>query len=179
MEGRLAKVLAALAAMALLWGAAQAGDHEAWLKSRKAEFAWWQKANPSTQARITRLKARTAAQLKNHVPGNVNDPTATFRVIGAITHVWDIPVAPKLTVVPAGEFTMGSPESEPDRQAVEGPQHRVTIAYPLAVGTFMVTRDEYAAFVADTHRPDPVGCQLTYKGGKDEEPGYNWHNPGF
>ncbi len=172
------RALTVLIALAITCGAAQADD--AWLKSRRAEFALWQKTNPGTQARISRLKAKTATQLRNHVPGAVSDPAVVYRVIGAITHIWDIAVAPHLTVIPAGEFTMGSPENEADRQKVEGPQHRVLISYPLAVGTFMVTRDEYAAFVADTHRPDPAGCFLTYlPGQKGEAAGYNWHNPGF
>jgi formylglycine-generating enzyme required for sulfatase activity len=42
---------------------------------------------------------------------------------------------PELVAVPAGSFTMGSPESEKDRRNNEGPQHRVTItAAPLASG---------------------------------------------
>lgn len=174
----MAKALAALAALGVLWGAAQADD--VWLKDRGVEYARWQKTNPNTQDRIKRLKAKTATQLKNQVPGTVGDPPRVYRVIGAITHIWDIPVAPRLTVIPAGEFTMGSADSEPDRQKVEGPQHRVTISYPLAIGTFMVTRDEYAAFVADTNRPDPDGCFLTFRAGETgEAKGYNWHNPGF
>ena len=39
---------------------------------------------------------------------------------------------PELVVVPAGSFTMGSPESEKDRRNDEGPQHRVTIGKPFA-----------------------------------------------
>lgn len=174
------RVLTALIALVITCGAAQASDSDAWLRSRRAEYALWQKTNLGTQARIARLKAKTATQLRNHAPGALTDPAVVYRVIGAITHIWDIAVAPHLTVVPAGEFTMGSSESEPDRQNVEGPQHRVMISYPLAVGTFMVTRDEYAAFVADTLRPDPIGCFLTYRSGEPGETnGYNWHNPGF
>lgn len=176
----MARILTVLIALVMTCAAGQAGDSESWLKGRRAEFALWQKINPGTQARITRLKTKTATQLRNHVPGAVADPAVVYRVIGAITHIWDIAVAPRLTVIPAGEFTMGSPDSEAQRSKVEGPQHRVTISYPLAVGTFMVTRDEYAAFVAETQRPDPVGCFLTYlPGHKGETAGYNWHNPGF
>src|SRR5262249_46402117 len=39
---------------------------------------------------------------------------------------------PEMVVVPAGEFIMGSPATEKDRLPDEGPQHRVTIARPLA-----------------------------------------------
>ena len=54
---------------------------------------------------------------------------------------------PEMVVVPAGAFTMGSPNTELYR----GPenQHRVTIAKPFALGKFEVTFDEWLACVAD------------------------------
>jgi formylglycine-generating enzyme required for sulfatase activity len=56
---------------------------------------------------------------------------------------------PEMIVVPAGSFTMGSPESEPGRSSEESPQHAVTLARQLAVGRFAVTFDEWDACVAD------------------------------
>ena len=53
-----------------------------------------------------------------------------------------------MVVVPAGSFTMGSPESEA-RTRFEGPQHRVTFSQSFAVGKFAVTFDEWDACVAD------------------------------
>lgn len=55
---------------------------------------------------------------------------------------------PEMVVVPAGTFTMGSPESEKERLPTEGPQHQVTFAKPFAVGRFAVTFDEWDACVA-------------------------------
>jgi len=55
---------------------------------------------------------------------------------------------PEMVVVPAGEFLMGSPATEPDRQADEGPQHKVTIAKPFAVSKFDVTFADWDACVA-------------------------------
>ena len=52
-----------------------------------------------------------------------------------------------LLVVPAGQFLMGSPPGEPDRDD-EGPQHTVTIARPFAAGKYEVTFDEWDACVA-------------------------------
>ena len=43
---------------------------------------------------------------------------------------------PEMVVIPAGPFTMGSPENESGRMSWEGPQHRVTFAKPFAVGKF-------------------------------------------
>jgi formylglycine-generating enzyme required for sulfatase activity len=50
---------------------------------------------------------------------------------------------PTMIVVPAGKFTMGSPETEEGRSKDEGPQHEVTIAKPLAVGRTVVTFAEW------------------------------------
>lgn len=58
------------------------------------------------------------------------------------------PKCPEMVVVPAGSFMMGSPESEPGRYSDEGPRHRVSIAYDLAVGRYEITFDEWDACVA-------------------------------
>ncbi|MHB1034770.1 MAG: SUMF1/EgtB/PvdO family nonheme iron enzyme [Pirellulales bacterium] len=50
-------------------------------------------------------------------------------------------------LVPAGEFTMGSPESEPSRQGREGPVHAVRITRPFYLGTYEVTQAEYEQVV--------------------------------
>ncbi len=55
---------------------------------------------------------------------------------------------PSLVVVPAGAFTMGSTAAEEDRNANEGPAHRVTFARPFAIGQLEVTFDQWDACVA-------------------------------
>src|ERR1700735_4606065 len=50
---------------------------------------------------------------------------------------------PEMVVIPAGSFTMGSPEAEPGRQLTEAPQHNVTIGKPFAVSKFQVTFAEW------------------------------------
>ncbi|HRX72040.1 MAG TPA: SUMF1/EgtB/PvdO family nonheme iron enzyme [Candidatus Competibacteraceae bacterium] len=62
---------------------------------------------------------------------------------------------PEMVVIPAGEFLMGSPEGEPERQADEGPQHTVVLAQPFAMGRYAVTFEEYDRFCAATRRDQP------------------------
>ncbi|MGO9486846.1 MAG: SUMF1/EgtB/PvdO family nonheme iron enzyme [Rhodomicrobium sp.] len=61
----------------------------------------------------------------------------------------DCPHCPEMVVVPSGSFTMGSPENEPEREKDEGPQHKVTITEPFAVGRFAVTLAEWDACAQD------------------------------
>jgi formylglycine-generating enzyme required for sulfatase activity len=79
---------------------------------------------------------------------------------------------PQMVVIPAGEFTMGSPPSE---QAAEA-QHRVTIAAPFAVGKFEITFSEWDACATDGgcggYWPDDQGW------GRGNQPAINvsWEN---
>lgn len=54
---------------------------------------------------------------------------------------------PRMDVVPAGAFMMGSPENEDKRNDDEGPYHRVAFGKPFAIGRFAVTFDEWDACV--------------------------------
>jgi formylglycine-generating enzyme required for sulfatase activity len=84
-----------------------------------------------------------------------------------------------MVVVPAGSFTMGSPDSEKGRNSWEGPQHVVTFARPFAVGKLEVTVDQFAAFVRETGYDAGSTC-WTYEEGKfDSRTGRSWRNPGF
>jgi formylglycine-generating enzyme required for sulfatase activity len=48
--------------------------------------------------------------------------------------------------IPSGEFTMGSPDSEPNRQPDEGPQHTVKLE-PFWMGQCEITWNEYELFM--------------------------------
>ena len=63
---------------------------------------------------------------------------------------------PLMVVIPAGRFTMGSPEDEVDRTAGEGPQHPVTISRPFALSKTEVTFDQWDACVAEGVCPKAV-----------------------
>jgi formylglycine-generating enzyme required for sulfatase activity len=81
---------------------------------------------------------------------------------------------PDMVVVPAGKFTMGSPDKE------DGPQHDVTIAQPFAVGKFHVTRDQYETFVRKTAYQAVSDCYMfeIFDGDKAGD-NRSWRNPGF
>src|SRR5215472_14012849 len=98
------------------------------------------------------------------------DPGTRFR---------ECPGCPEMIVIPPGSFTMGSPQSEKERRAGEGPQHNVTISRAFAVGVYHVTRGEYTAFVRATHRPSGGGC-FAWDGKQVAKfAAMNWRSPGF
>jgi formylglycine-generating enzyme required for sulfatase activity len=76
---------------------------------------------------------------------------------------------PEMIVVPAGDFTMGSPAAESGHAARESPQHKVTIARPFAVSKFDVTFADWDA-CASVH-----GCDAApnRNSGQDTQPVIN------
>ena len=91
----------------------------------------------------------------------------------------------KLVLMPAGEYLMGSPDSDPDANNNEKPQHRVRITKPFYIGAHEVTRGQFAKFVAATNYRTDV--ERTAKGGEgydetgdfDRKPEYSWRNIGL
>ena len=62
----------------------------------------------------------------------------------------DCGTCPDMVVVPSGSFMMGSPADERGRESDEGPQHRVTISKPFAVGKYEVTVGQFEEFANET-----------------------------
>jgi formylglycine-generating enzyme required for sulfatase activity len=130
-----------------------------------ARDTWARPARPSLEAKIADLKTRTAvlakaalARLNTLTPEQrLAEPTAVWRVTGALAEFRDCANCPSMVVIPPGDFTMGSPPSEMQAEA----QHRVTIAAPFAVGKFEVTFAEWEACVkgggCNGYRPDDEG----------------------
>jgi formylglycine-generating enzyme required for sulfatase activity len=176
----------ALAALVLAGGQA---------RSQPVAYAAWAAAHPDAEARIAELKARTAALVQADPtpppaalaglpalapePPGLDRPPIVWRVPGAVDELWDGPDFPQLVVVPAGEFTMGSPAAEPGREGNEGPRHRVRIAAPFAVGKYPVTVGQFAAFVADTGYDAGNQCQTFFEGKFDFVIGCSWKDPHF
>ena len=86
---------------------------------------------------------------------------------------------PEMVVIPAGAFLMGSPQSEGDRDDNEGPQRRVTIGKPFALGRFELTIDQFVAFVTETGYDAGNACDLWQDGSFAERPGYSFRKTNF
>lgn len=54
----------------------------------------------------------------------------------------DTEVSIEMVPIPGGSFVMGSPDSEPGRDASEGPQHKVKVS-PFWMGKYEITWDQY------------------------------------
>ncbi len=103
------------------------------------------------QARLAKVAEEKLASIQSAVPAPAARPGRSFR---------DCDVCPEMVMIPAGSFTMGSPDSEPMRAFYEGPQHQVTISRSFAAGRYEVTFDEWDACVREggcSHNPSDAG----------------------
>jgi formylglycine-generating enzyme len=87
--------------------------------------------------------------------------------------------------IPAGEFVMGSPISEPLRFDNETP-HRVRISHSFLMSTTDVTVAQFGAFIADTQYKTlaekegwAYGAWNSAANQWDKLVGVSWRNPGF
>ncbi len=96
--------------------------------------------HPVTEDRVNR--ARDAAQQQP------DQPQSRQSQVSADVHdgiaVYNSAINAKLTLIPAGTFTMGSPSSEAGRFSNET-QHRVTISRPFYMQTTPVTQGQWKA----------------------------------
>jgi len=96
-------------------------------------------------------------------------------VSGSTGSLRDCPVCPEMVMLPAGEFIMGSPETERGRESNEGPQRKVVFERPFAIGKFEVTFAQWDACAAEggcQHKPGDEGW------GRGKRPVINvsWHD---
>lgn len=177
---RIAAVTAVAASS--LAAVAYAADMSANAQDRQARFASYSAAHPKLDAEIARIKAKTAglvaAARATDIQASLEKPPVIWRVSDKPLEVWDGADYPEMVIVPAGEFTMGTPLTEPFHQTYEAPLHRVRIGYSFAVSKYPVTVGEFAAFVADTHYDAGDAC-FTGEQGKQPMSGRNWRQPSF
>jgi formylglycine-generating enzyme required for sulfatase activity len=85
---------------------------------------------------VPEIHKRIVANLREKSPADMNVYT-NFIPGSEVTY--------EMVPIPGGEFVMGSPESEKNRQKDEGPQHAVKIS-PFWMGRYEVTWDQYLLF---------------------------------
>jgi len=108
---------------------------------------------PNLEAEVAELKAKTAALVAAALPRlaalspseRLAAAPEIWRVSGVVTEFKDCANCPHMMIIPAGEFTMGSPPAEQQAEA----QHRVTLAAPFAVSKFEMTFDDWDVCVQD------------------------------
>jgi formylglycine-generating enzyme required for sulfatase activity len=57
---------------------------------------------------------------------------------------------PEMVVLPAGTFTMGTPDDEVGREPDESPMHAVTFAKSFAMSRFQITAGEWDSYVNES-----------------------------
>lgn len=105
---------------------------------RMAAVAAQKQAEAMAQAE-ERARAEAAKSVKE-APRAAPRPGTVFQ---------DCADCPRMVVIPAGEFTMGSPAAEAGRGLDEGPQRQVSIA-PYALGRSEVTVAEFRRFADES-----------------------------
>jgi formylglycine-generating enzyme required for sulfatase activity len=127
------------------------------------------------QERMTQAEANWRSEGRIKIDARImhGAPDGWFKPgAGKVEWFQDQEHGPEMVVVPAGEFIMGSPKSEPERSAYEGPLHRVKFTRPFAVARHAITRGQFTAFVNNTNYNKPDGDPA-------ESPGSEWRDPGF
>lgn len=89
----------------------------------------------------------------------------------------ELEFAPEMVVIPGGTFLMGSPEDEPERQSLEGPQHEVTVPR-FALGRYAVTVGEFRRFAEETGH-DGRGIDVWTGSDWEHKEDASWDAPGF
>jgi formylglycine-generating enzyme required for sulfatase activity len=120
--------------------------------------------------------AKTNKSSETLPAGDVSDNS---KVVQAGATFKDCEDCPELIVVPAGQFTMGSPDTEPGRLDIEGPQRLVQIKVNFAVGRYAITRDQFEAFVKATGWLYDDGCYMESAGKWLLRPDLSFRSPGF
>ena len=98
------------------------------------------------------LTVGLAALLASLLPSAVQ--AATAPTAGKVFK--DCKNCPEMVVLPAGTFTMGTPDDEVGREPDEGPMHDVTFAKPFAMSRFQVTAGEWDSYVKESGVTSPT-----------------------
>jgi formylglycine-generating enzyme required for sulfatase activity len=85
-------------------------------------------------------------KLSNHPFEAMRQRVASSRKAKTHETIINSPDGYELVMIPGGNFTMGSPNGEKDRQKTEGPQHQVQVQ-SFYLGRYPVTNSQYGKFL--------------------------------
>ena len=91
-------------------------------------------------------------------------------------------VTMKLALLPAGDFRMGTPQTEKWHFEDETPPRRRSLTKPFYMGIHHVTRSQFAAFVQQTNyktEAEQEGWAMLWNGAWQKVEGASWRKPGF
>jgi formylglycine-generating enzyme required for sulfatase activity len=92
----------------------------------------------------------------------------------------DIQTSPKMVLLPAGRFLMGSSDNEVGHEPNETPLHPVNITTPIAISKTAITLSQYEEFVESTGRSIPRGAHLwTVDGNWKYDKLASYKDPGY
>jgi formylglycine-generating enzyme required for sulfatase activity len=118
-------------------------------------------AREAAQKVIEALPASALEAVKASVERRFTDKEIKWRGEKAVAVLVDKPlwekqpkeytnsIGMKLVLIPAGEFLMGSQDTEKDRGVDEGPQHKVRISKAFYMGTTEVTQAQWKAVMGN------------------------------
>ncbi|MCZ4305893.1 SUMF1/EgtB/PvdO family nonheme iron enzyme [Zoogloeaceae bacterium G21618-S1] len=171
-------------------GSPEADEAGMWMKYISARA--WSKIKDTTDRRplsdflsVFRdsAEAPTAAQRLAELPAS---PQSGPQGNAALSRFADCEDCPEMVVIPAGQFLMGSLDTEwtvvEDRH--EGPRQQVQIAHKFAVGRFEVTVGQFRQFVKETGHAIGFECIGVINPDApakvwDAIPGRDFQTPGF
>jgi len=105
------------------------------------------KKKPKPSVEVDEPASSQARAYQISVGEGRNDRTVSLAISESIK---DADYTPEMVLVPPGKFMMGAQHDEKFALEDEYPQHKVSIEYPLLVGKYAVTFDEWYHYVKET-----------------------------
>jgi formylglycine-generating enzyme required for sulfatase activity len=124
--------------------------------------------------------AASDGQAGNPLAGEPPVPPAAVP-LGTVTNTLGM----ALKLIPAGEFQMGSPDTEKGAADDERPRHRVRITRPFYMGATEVTRGQFRQFIEASHYQTESEKDGQGSGWDERQenfvrsPNFTWRRPGF
>ena len=140
----------------------RSGAHRIWRTVQTAKLRTWGAAGGGILMAFAMLFVFNHLSAPGVRPDKVSladNPTIPFQS----RTFRDCELCPEMIALPAGEFLMGSPDTERGRQQDEGSPRHVTIARSIAIGRFEITVSQFSAFVAETGLMVGNLCRLIKK----------------